>query len=197
MAADIEDGEALPLAFFRYDVAPDGRDGLARIAQALRSRGARLAGVVQHDSPRADRPRCDMRLEDLATGRTLAISADRGAHARGCRLDHAALATAEAWIAQALHDGADALIVNKFGKEEAAGKGLFPTIAEAAINGIPALLGLSALNRDAALRATGDGLREFVAEAGAEAWLFSLRASRLGAFPTTAPTMRQGRGQRS
>ncbi len=182
MAADIEDAEAPPLAFFRYDVAPDGRDGLARIAQALRSRGARLAGVIQRDVPRADRPRCDMRLEDLATGRTLPISADRGPHARGCRLDHASLGVAETWIAHALSAGADALIVNKFGKEESAGKGLFPAIAEAATHKVPALVGLSALNRDAARRLTGVALCEFVTEDEATKWLSSFRVNQPGVF---------------
>ena len=45
--------------------------------------------------------------------------------------------------------GADILIINKFGKHEADGRGFRPVIAEALSNGIPVLVGINALNFDA------------------------------------------------
>ena len=112
-----------------------------------------------------------MRLEDLTTGRTLSITVDRGVYSCGCRLDRSALTTAETWIVEALRGDVDALIVNKFGKEKSAGKGLSSVIAEAYSRGVPVLLGLAELNREAAFRVAGEAAAEFVTEAAAMEWL--------------------------
>jgi nucleoside-triphosphatase THEP1 len=48
-----------------------------------------------------------------------------------------------------LSSGADLLIVNKFGKHEAEGRGFRDVIAEAVAMEIPVLVGLNALNRPA------------------------------------------------
>ncbi|MEX5726690.1 hypothetical protein Ga0609869_000043 [Rhodovulum iodosum] len=48
-----------------------------------------------------------------------------------CRLDPAALETAVGLVAAGLSSGADLLIVNKFGKHEAAGRGFRYVVAEA------------------------------------------------------------------
>src|SRR6266581_8138622 len=63
-----------------------------------RAQGLSLAGVLQHlVSAEADR-RCDVLLEDLASGHRTALFEDRGAGASGCRLDQAALAEATARV---------------------------------------------------------------------------------------------------
>jgi len=98
-----------------------------------------------------------MFLENLTTGETVCISADRGDGARGCRLDHAALAQATLWAEKALELEPQLLILNKFGKEEATGRGFFPLVAEALARGIPVLSGVSALNFAAAQAITGGG----------------------------------------
>jgi hypothetical protein len=144
-----------PMAFLRYDLAPDGDEALARFARGLLRRGRRVAGVIQSDRPRPGRRKCDMFLENLATGESVLISVDRGAEARGCRLDHAALAQATLWAEQALALNPELLILNKFGKEEALGRGFFPAIAEALGRGVPVVAGVSALNLAAAQTLTG------------------------------------------
>ena len=53
----------------------------------------------------------------------LRISQDRGKWARGCRLDAGSLELAVAQVASALDVGADLMIINKFGKHEAEGRG--------------------------------------------------------------------------
>ncbi len=146
---------ALPLAFMRYDTAPDGDQMLARCARNLQAAGYRVAGVVQNDRQRPGRRACDMFLENLTTGESVCISADRGNGARGCRLDHAALAQATLWAEHALALKPQILILNKFGKEEASGRGFFPVMAEALVLGIPVLSGVSALNFAAAQAITG------------------------------------------
>lgn len=117
---------------------------LAAVAQALEGR-LRLAGTVQTNTTRVDRRKCDMDLRLLPSGVVVRISEDRGAHAQGCLLDTAVLAQAVAATEAAL-EGADLLIVNKFGKSEAEGRGFAPVIGEALCRGVPVLLGVNTTN---------------------------------------------------
>ncbi len=166
---------ALPFALMRYDVSLDGDQTLARCARRLQEAGYRVAGVVQRNRQRPGRRACDMFLENLATGETICISADRGDGARGCRLDHAALAQATLWAEQALTPEPQLLILNKFGKEEAVGGGFFPVMAEALARDIPVLSGVSALNLAAAQAITGGGaLLIEPTEQAIELWLRSI-----------------------
>lgn len=122
---------------------------LERLAADLAARGLRCCGTVQINSPRADAGPCDMDVRVLPDGAVLRISQDLGAQARGCRLDPAVLETAVAMVAATLSSGADLLIVNKFGRHEAEGRGFRDVIAEAVAMDIPVLVGLNALNRPA------------------------------------------------
>ena len=125
-------------------VAASGRgtgDALLRaVATALQAQGLRLAGAVQHDTPGAPGQPAAMNLCLLPGMGLLRISQCLGPGAEGCRLDpdglERAVAAAQAALAQG---GADLVIVNKFGKHEAEGRGFRPLIAEALAQGIPVL----------------------------------------------------------
>jgi hypothetical protein len=84
-----------------------------------------------------------MYAKDLLGGDEIKISLDRGNEARGCRLDPDAFARIGAWIERAVLARVDLLIINKFGREEAHGRGLRPVIAEALI---PLLIGVPTRN---------------------------------------------------
>lgn len=168
-------GPALPLAFMRYDMTLDGDQMLARCARNLQKSGYRVSGVVQSNRRRPGRRACDMFLENLTTGEKVCISADRGNGARGCRLDHAALAQATLWAEQALTLKPQLLILNKFGKAEALGRGFFPVMAEALACDIPVLSGISALNVAAAQTITGGvGTQIEPTEEAIDFWLQSI-----------------------
>jgi nucleoside-triphosphatase THEP1 len=122
---------------------------LQRLATDLAARGFRCCGAVQINSERDRDGTCDMDVRVLPDGAILRISQDLGPEARGCRLDPAALETAVGLVAASLPSGADLLIVNKFGKHEAEGRGFRDVIAAAVAMDIPVLVGLSALNRPA------------------------------------------------
>ena len=111
----------------------------------LTARGLPMAGIVQTNTDCTDPQRCDMDVRVLPDGPVLRISQDLGAGARGCRLDGGVLEQAVAEVVQRL-DGAAFLVVNKFGKQEALGRGFVPVIAEAAGRGLPVLLGVNGLN---------------------------------------------------
>jgi nucleoside-triphosphatase THEP1 len=81
-----------------------------------------------------------MVLEDISSGRAIPISEDRGPGARGCRIDEAELLSAMISALGQLQAKPDILIINKFGKTEAEGRGFRPLIAEAVEQGVPVLI---------------------------------------------------------
>jgi hypothetical protein len=123
---------------------------LAAAVARLVARGVPLAGTVQTNPERPGRDLCDMDVRVLPDGPVLRISQDLGAGARGCRLNGDALETAVTEVSVRL-DGAALLVVNKFGKQEATGRGLVPVIAEAVGRGLPVLVGVNGLNLPAFL----------------------------------------------
>jgi nucleoside-triphosphatase THEP1 len=129
---------------------------IARCAADLVAFGYRLGGIVQSNPHRPGRRRCDMYVKDLLGGDEIKISLDRGNEARGCRLDPDAFARIDAWVKRAVLERVDLLIINKFGKEEAHGRGLRPVIADALIADIPLLIGVSTQNLCDFLTFVGD-----------------------------------------
>ncbi len=132
-----------------------------RIITHLSAQSFRLAGLVRRDVERAGRSRCDMQLEDLATGETTAISQDRGEGARGCRLDVESLLKAVARTDSALAAEPDLMIVNKFGKTEREGGGCRSLIVEAIECGVPVLVAVPRNNLESWRGFVGDLAAEF------------------------------------
>jgi hypothetical protein len=118
---------------------------IAAAVAVMQGRGLRLSGTVQRDDPQGQPGLCDMILTVLPDGPVYRINSDRGPLARGCRLDGGALEQALVDVAPRL-SGAEALIVNKFGKLEALGRGYVPLIAQGLDLGLPVLIGVNALN---------------------------------------------------
>lgn len=165
----------MPLA---YTMAPGRGDTdliLQGLARDLAVRGLRCSGTVQINSARAGRGPCDMDVQVLPDGPVLRISQDLGPSARGCRLDPEALETAVGLVAADLATGPDALIINKFGKHEAEGRGFRDAIAEAVAMDIPVVVGVNALNLPAFKAFAGDLAVELRPEpATLAAWLIEV-----------------------
>jgi hypothetical protein len=135
-----------------YTMAPGRGDTdliLQGLARDLSARGVRCCGTVQINTEAQGAGPCDMDVLILPDGPVLRISQDLGPAARGCRLDPGALEQATALVGARLGRGADILIVNKFGKHEAEGRGFREIIAEALSLDLPVIVGLNALNRPA------------------------------------------------
>lgn len=155
-----------PIAAIIYSDRDIAAAVLRRIRGRLAEASATCAGFLQQDAPpRADRSHCDMVLECVATGRRIPISEDRGALARGCRLDVGELMGAIATARDMLQAGPDVLIVNKFGKTEGLGGGFRPLIADALELGIPVLITVPWRNIEGWRLFSGDLAVEFRAEA--------------------------------
>ena len=133
---------AFPITALVYTDSDAADRALRDIAIAFIEEGYRLAGLVQINTPRPGRSRCDMMLEELGSGDHLAISQDRGPEARGCALDIGQLLSAMERVRKALAAAPDLVILNKFGKAEAEGGGFRPLIVEAIESGLPLLIGV-------------------------------------------------------
>jgi hypothetical protein len=152
---------------------------IAEVAGRLAADGVPLAGTVQSNHERPDRRKCDMDLVVLPDGPIVRISEDRGDLARGCILDSGALEQTVHAVQQRL-DGAELLIVNKFGKREAEGKGLVPVIAEALERGLPVLIGVNGLNLAAFLVFAGEDVTALPTDApSVSAWCKAMIGSRV------------------
>jgi nucleoside-triphosphatase THEP1 len=140
-----------------YTMAPGQGDTdllLLGIAETLSGNGYNAGGTVQINTEREGGP-CDMDVKVLPAGPNLRISQDLGQGSTGCRLDPEALETAVGLVAARIRPELDLLIINKFGKHEADGRGFRSVIAEAIGLDIPVLVGLNALNLDAFLEFAG------------------------------------------
>lgn len=123
---------------------------LAGVADQLQARGLALAGIVKelgHTSAYANG--CDMKVRVLPEGPVIQITQNLGAGSDACRLDPGAIATAVSTVESCSLDKADLFILNKFGPEEAAGRGFVSAIGKALEQGIPVLVGVGATSREA------------------------------------------------
>ncbi|MGI9411040.1 MAG: DUF2478 domain-containing protein [Hyphomicrobiaceae bacterium] len=116
---------------------------LEDVANGLQHEGYTIAGTVQRSVERSDRCACDMIVRDLSTDRDVQISEDRGPDARGCRLDPRVLEALVGSTVSALDSGVDAVIINKFGKQEAQGAGFRGVISQAVLRSTPVIVGVN------------------------------------------------------
>lgn len=132
---------------------------ISDLGYRVRGAGIAVAGIVQHNKFIRDRTKCDMEVEELASGIVLQLSEDRGKEARGCRLDRGALSEAAVLISASFRYQPELVILNKFGKLEAEGRGLRDTLSVAVQIGLPVVVGVPYRNLEQ-WRAFAEGLAE-------------------------------------
>ncbi|UWQ90834.1 DUF2478 domain-containing protein [Aliisedimentitalea scapharcae] len=118
---------------------------LAQTAALLERDGIRTSGIVKvldHESAFANG--CDMVVRVLPDGPQIKITQSLGEGSDACRLDPGAIAQAVSTVENAELDEASVFILNKFGPEEAAGRGFCAVIGKALERGIPVLVGVGA-----------------------------------------------------
>lgn len=121
---------------------------LSDVARHFRAQGWKLAGAVQ--SPEAPRnSRCEMTLEDLATGACIETADGLGPSVPGCRLDTEALEDAVGLASSSLDPATRLVIINRFGKRESDGRGFRSMIEAAVVLDVPVLVGLKRMYLDA------------------------------------------------
>lgn len=123
---------------------------LTEIADRLLADGKSLAGIVkatEHASQYENG--CDMKVRVLPEGPVISITQNLGAGSDACRLDPGAIATVVSTVENRSFDNVDMFILNKFGPEEAAGRGFCAVIGAAVEREIPVLVGVGSACRDA------------------------------------------------
>ena len=112
---------------------------LAEFAFEALARGVRVGGVVQRNPKDPSGRKLGMNAVDLATGREIPLCQDLGPGSTACKLNPARLAEASLAVREAVARGVDLVVVNKFAKQEAEGRGLRDEIAAAIAADIPVL----------------------------------------------------------
>ena len=123
---------------------------LSAVASQLRGQGVSLAGVVRdigYVSGFANG--CDAQVVVLPDGPVIKITQDLGRGSDACRLDPGKIAEAVAIVESGTLNQADLFILNKFGPEEAAGRGFCAAIGTALEHGVPVLVGVGAATKAA------------------------------------------------
>lgn len=130
---------------------------LSELVARAEAAGRPVVAMVRAEVPGEEG--CDMSLRMVPGGAVRVISQSLGRAAEACALDQGALELAVAETEAALRAAAPGtpLILNKFGKVEAAGHGCRPLIALALETGHPVLTSVAAGNR-AAFDAFSGGL---------------------------------------
>lgn len=122
---------------------------LYELAEALNARGTRTCGIVQINSDRDDCHRCDMDVQVLPDGPRIRISQFLGKESRGCRLNTAALENAAGEVAARMSQDFDVFLLNKFGKQEADGRGFRELLGDALAKDATVIAGTNGYNKDA------------------------------------------------
>ncbi len=114
-------------------------DVLAEIAAPFDAN--RIAGYVQ--KRRKDRD-CGtlVYVRNLRSGDEMPITRNRGAMAKGCKLDGDALSSLSKQLERDVETSCDLLIIARFGRSEADGRGLRDVISRALDLGVPVLVGV-------------------------------------------------------
>lgn len=120
---------------YTEDQDPDGI--LHEFASGLNANGHRAVGIVQLGRYCPD---ASLSAKLVSTGEQLRLFQDMDACSAGCRLDIGRLTVAGERIARTLDEGADILIVNRFGRQEREGKGLAHLIERALGADIPVVI---------------------------------------------------------
>jgi hypothetical protein len=126
------------LAALVYNRDQDPDEILRGFAHDLNARDYRAVGLVQQGHHCLDAPK----LSDVLvhTGEELQLFQNLGACAAGCRLDVGQLLDAGSQVARAIDEGADLVIINRFGRQECEGKGLSHLIERALSADIPVVI---------------------------------------------------------
>ena len=118
---------------------------LSQFAEELKRDGFRVAGVVEVSRCSATGACKSLAVRDLTSETVIKFSQDLGAGSTACNLDPSGLAQACEAVERAIEDGADVVVLSKFGKLEAARGGLCDAFRAAILADLPIITTVSPL----------------------------------------------------
>lgn len=169
------------LAALVYETDQDPDSVLHDFAASLGRQGIRAVGLVQLGHREVDVPKLNAVM--LHSGEQVRLFQDLGPGAKGCKLDVGQLLDAGNRVADAIDQGADLVIINRFGKQEREGKGLAYLIERALSGEIPVVIAVPS-HRFAEWIAFADGMSVKLpcSRAALDAWWLKV-SSRSGTVP--------------
>lgn len=156
MVSDFSEVDPNRIAAILYRPEDDVDALLANFAQDLVLRGERVGGIVQRNVKTDEGRKVGMFGIDLLTGCDISLCQSLGAGSTACKLDASGLAEASLAVGRAIEQGVDLIVINKFSKQEAAGRGFRNEIAATILSGIPLLIAVPETCFDAWIVFTGD-----------------------------------------
>ena len=149
----------------------DVRAVLVEAARRFSARGVRVAGVIEVPASVNGGPCGHLALRDITSGTDFSLSQALGSGSTSCNLDSGGLAGACAAVERAIRDGADLVILSKFGKQEAERGGLSDAFRAALLADLPIITSVSPAVTDAWRAFAGPYAAEMPADIAAlEAW---------------------------
>jgi len=138
------DDTALPAPFAAAVYVPrqPRGDALGEFVRDLKSAGVKVGGLLQEVVRNPDGSRDRIDTIDIATGKRVVINQTTPETLKShlCSLDTAALAETTQVLHRAVADGAQLIVVEKFGHQEAEGEGLASDILDVIASGVPMLV---------------------------------------------------------
>jgi Protein of unknown function (DUF2478) len=125
------------LAALVYQRHEDPDAVLREFAGDIAARGFRAVGLVQLGH-RVESGSLSAML--IHTGATVRLFQELGAGATGCKLDVGQLLEAASQVANGIDEGADVVIINRYGKQEREGRGLSYLIERALDSDVPVVI---------------------------------------------------------
>ena len=122
------------LAALVYRSGDDPDQVLHAFSRALIAEGRRVVGLIQ------SRSECQIVVTLLPTGERLELSQRLGPHSQFCAIDTDRLAQAAVHLRNGILAGSDLVVINRFGKLEAEGKGLLDELAQAVAADMPVVV---------------------------------------------------------
>ncbi|MCT4655185.1 MAG: DUF2478 domain-containing protein [Cohaesibacter sp.] len=136
-------------------VMPQGSLVLTHLAERLQKADTRACGIVQVENTSEEGHRCDMEVQVLPDGPIIPITQSLGKEATGCRLNPSALEDATVAVDKLMAEPFEIFILNKFGEQEANGRGFRDLIAKAIEKEAAILVGTNTISEQAFLDFTG------------------------------------------
>ena len=117
-------------------------DALGEFVRELKSAGIKVGGLLQEVVRNPDGSRDRIDTIDIATGKRVVINQTTPETLKShlCSLDTAALAETTQVLRRAVAEGAQLIVVEKFGHQEAEGEGLASDILDVIASGVPMLV---------------------------------------------------------
>ncbi len=166
-----------PVASFAaavYAPKTGDRQALHRFVDQEKANGVKVAGILQRKVPMAENGMTEVVAVDIQTGLTCTINRPtrESWKNRECSLDRAALTDTTAILRRAVSAGADLIVIEKFGDEEAHGGGLSAEILDGIASGIPFLVAVPETNLQSWIDRTGGAgaILEFDEQAFRDWW---------------------------